>query len=83
MNILRRFSLRVSTEDRGQGPQVAVAGDLAELFFGKQPGRSNPALDHLLIPPSRHVAGAAGNATLGTFDHISGGKAIYRATAGA
>ena len=48
-----------AAEDGGQSPEILVAVDLAEVFFGEQPGRGHPALDHVGVTPTRDVVGSA------------------------
>jgi hypothetical protein len=47
--LLRLLNLQPTAEDGRQGPQIAMAIDLAEALFGEQPRRGDPALDRLLI----------------------------------
>src|SRR5258708_139733 len=67
-----------TTEDHGQGPEIPMTVDPAELFLGVQPGRGEPAFDHPHFSPASDVASSLADTALRAFDQIGGGQALVQ-----
>jgi len=59
-------------------PRVRMTINAAEMLLREQPSRSDPALDHVGVAPTRDVVRAALDAALRAFDDVGGGQALVR-----
>jgi hypothetical protein len=77
-HILRSVGLLLSSKMNGQGPQMFMADDFAEMLFREQPGRRYPALDHVSVAPAGDVGCPLLHAALRALDDIRRPQALVQ-----
>ncbi len=65
-------------EDGFQGPEIAVAHDLVELFFRSQEGRGQPADHHLAVLPVGDATGLDAYSGVRALDDVGGRQAAVQ-----
>src|SRR5438270_6246452 len=67
-----------SSENDGDGPEISMTDDLAEMRLGKQPGGCDPAFNHVGITPASHVVCSLLDTALRTLNDVCGAKAFVQ-----